>query len=98
MELKIKSVSRLSEIMESSLGSLQLFLPLSAIDTLFVNDLLEVTTAYPGKTNLQVTVTDYEEDPPIRIDLFSRNIRIDPSRKLIDYLEGLPFAELKIHS
>jgi len=97
MELKIKSVSRLSEVMESSLGVLQLFLPLSAINTLFVNDLLEVVKEHPGKTNLQVTVTDYDEEPPIRIDMFSRNLRIDPSRKLVEYLEGLPFAELKIH-
>jgi len=56
-----------------------------------------VVKEHPGKNNLQVTVTDYDEEPPIRIDMFSRNLRIDPSRKLVEYLEGLPFAELKIH-
>ncbi len=97
MELKIKSINLLSEVYESSVEKINVSLPLTSIGKGFTDVFLDEVKANPGKTNLTFSVTDYEQEPPIRIDLFSRNFQVSPTRKLIDFLEGLDFVELKIN-
>jgi len=97
-ELKIRSVSLLSEVAESGIQKINISLPLSAIDKSFVENLYDEVKKYPGKCALSFTVNDYDEEMPLRIDLFSKAFHVDPNKRLIDFLEQMEFAELKINS
>jgi len=97
MELKIKSINLLSEVATNSVEKMNVSLPLDSIGKGFIDVFLDEVKANPGKTQLTFSITDYEQDPPIRVELNSRNFQVNPSKKLVDFLEGLEFAELKIN-
>lgn len=97
MELKIKSVNLLSEVAGNSVEKLNISLPLSAIGKGFMSVFMDEVNGNPGKTKLMFSITDYEQDPPIRVELFSKKYSISVSKRLVDFIEGLEFAELKIN-
>jgi len=97
MELKINSISLLSEAAENCIEKVNLSIPLTAIDKAFVDSLYDEVRQYPGKSALTFTVTDYDEEVPLRIDLFSRSFFVEPNKKLINYFEQMEFAEVKIN-
>jgi len=97
MELKVRSISLLSEVAESSVEKIHLSVPLSAVDKAFVETLYDEVKRFPGKATLLFTVLDFDDDPPLRIDLFSKAFHVKPAKKLIEFLEQMEFAELKIN-
>ena len=97
MELKIKSVNLLSEVAASSVEKLNVSLPLDSIGNGFMTVFMDEVKNNPGKTKLMFSVTDYEQDPPIRVELFSKNFQVCVSKRLVDFIEGLDFADLKIN-
>jgi DNA polymerase-3 subunit alpha len=97
MELKIHSVGLLSEVAETGIEKINISLPLSAIDKSFVDNLYDEVNKYPGKSTLSFTIMDYDEEMPLRIDLFSKAFHVNPDKSLIRFLEQIDFAELKIN-
>jgi DNA polymerase III subunit alpha len=96
-ELKVYQISLLSEVMETAIEKINLSIPLSAINPIFVEELFDEVRQYPGKSALTMTVTDYEMDPPLRLELFSRSYQVHPDKDFIRYLEGMESVSLKIN-
>lgn len=97
-ELKVKSVTLLSEVAETGIEKISISIPLSAIDKPFIDDFYEEVNKYPGNCSLHFTITDYDEEMPMRIDLFSKLFQIRPERRFVEFLEQMEFAEIKINS
>ena len=97
MELKIQSVNLLSEVAKTCVEKINVSLPLSAIDRPFIETLYDEIKKYPGNSALSFTVTDFDEEYPLRVDLLSRSLRVEPDKKLIEFFEQMEFAELKIN-
>ena len=72
-------------------------IPLSVVEKIFVEELFEEVRKNPGRTQLSITVTDYDEDPPLRLDFYSRSYQIQPNRDFIQYLEQMESVSLKIN-
>jgi DNA polymerase-3 subunit alpha len=96
-ELKIFSISLLSEVMDTAVDKINISIPLSIINKVFVDDLFDEVSEHPGKAKLKITVTDYDEEPPMRLDLFSRPYQVQPSKDFIQYLEQIDSLALKIN-
>ncbi|MCX6308521.1 MAG: DNA polymerase III subunit alpha, partial [Bacteroidia bacterium] len=96
-ELKVNHISLLSEIMDTAIEKINLSIPLSILSKTFVEDLFEEVRKHPGKASLSITVTDYEMEPPLRLDLFSRSYQVHPNKEFIRYLEEMDTIDLKIN-
>ncbi|HKL92251.1 MAG TPA: DNA polymerase III subunit alpha [Bacteroidales bacterium] len=98
MELKIRNIRLLGEISENAVDAIHLSLPLSQLHKVEIENLYEMCKAHPGKTNLELTVVDYEEEPPIQVDFLSRSVWVNPSFELVQFLEELEYVEIKMKS
>lgn len=98
MELKIISVGLLSDAAENSIHNINVAVPLSAINKPFIEGVYDEVRENPGNCSLSFTVTDFEDEYPLRIDMTSRSFHVEPSKKLVDFFEDMDFAELKISS
>ena len=96
-ELKVYSISLLSEVMDTSIEKINISIPLSIIEKPFVEDLLEEVRKHPGKTQLTMTVIDYDDESPLRLDFFSRSYQVQPTKDFIQYLELMESVTLKIN-
>jgi len=96
-ELKVNSISLLSEVMDTAVEKINISIPLSTIDKAFVEDLHDEVRKHPGRAQLSITVTDYDEEPPLRLDFFSRPYQVQPTKDLIQYLEQMESVALKIN-
>jgi len=97
MELKVKSITLLQDVLESGVEKINLSLPLSSVNKAMIEEFYDEVAAFPGNTSLSFTITDYDDEVPFKIDLFSKTLQVNPSKKLIEYFEGLEFVELKIN-
>jgi len=95
--LKVYSISLLSEVMDTSIEKINISIPLSIIEKPFVEDLLEEVRKHPGKTQLTMTVIDYDDESPLRLDFFSRSYQVQPTKDFIQYLELMESVTLKIN-
>jgi len=96
-ELKVYSISLLSEVMDTSIEKINISMPLSIIEKPFVEDLLDEVRKHPGKTQLTMTVIDYDDESPLRLDFFSRSYQVQPTKDFIQYLELMESVTLKIN-
>jgi len=96
-ELKVNQISLLSEVMDTAIEKINLSIPLSVLNKTFVEDLFDEVRKHPGKATLSITVTDYDVDPPLRLDLFSRSYQVHPNKEFIRYLEEMEAIDLKIN-
>jgi len=97
LELKVNSISLLSEVMDSAVEKVNISIPLSIVEKSFVEDLFDEVRKHPGNAQFTITLTDYEEDPPCRLDLFSRAYQVQPTKDFIHYLEQMDSVTLKIN-
>jgi DNA polymerase III subunit alpha len=96
-ELKVNSISLLSEVVDTAIEKINISMPLSVVEKVFIEDLYEEVRKHPGKTQLSMTVIDYDEDPPLRLDFFSRSYQVHPTKDFIQYLEQQESVNLKIN-
>lgn len=97
MEMKVQQITLLSEAMESSIEKINISIPLSEVNAVFVEEMLENVRKNPGKTALNLTVVDYEEEPPINLELHSRSYQVQVDKTFVKYLESMEFVDFKIN-
>ncbi|MCE5174905.1 MAG: DNA polymerase III subunit alpha [Bacteroidales bacterium] len=96
-ELKVHSISLLADVMDTAVEKINISIPLSIVEKSFVEDLYDEVRKHPGKTQLTMTVIDYDEEPPLRLDFFSRSYQVKPDKEFIRYIEEMDSVSLKIN-
>ncbi|MDD4430489.1 MAG: DNA polymerase III subunit alpha [Bacteroidales bacterium] len=96
-ELKINTISLLSEAAATAINKINLSIPLHIIDADFTRRFLALVNKKPGKSLLYITVYDPESQPKLHSSLFSRNYSIQVDREIIDFLEESGEIEIKIN-
>ncbi len=96
-ELKINSISLLSEAATNAINKIQLTIPLHLIEGDFTGRFLSLINKKPGKALLYITIYDPDSQPKLHASLFSRNYRIQVDKEMIDFLEESGEIEIKIN-
>lgn len=86
-ELSINSISLLTELREKRGKGIQIKLDAKSIDEKLIEELILITSAHHGTTDLKIEIYDRGEN--ISVNLFSRNIKVDPSNELIKALKNV---------
>jgi DNA polymerase III subunit alpha len=97
MELKVQQISLLSDAMDNAIEKINISVPLSEVNQLFVEELLDEVKRHPGKSALSITVVDYDMEPPLRLDMNSRAYQVNPDLSFIHYLESMEMVDFKIN-
>lgn len=97
MELKINSVSLLSEVAQNAINALRLSMPLHSITASFVSDLMDMLNDRQGQVALYLNVHDTDDGRRMNVNLLSRAYRIKVDKPLIDFLEKQEDIVLKIN-
>ncbi|MBP1617307.1 MAG: polymerase alpha subunit [Bacteroidetes bacterium] len=95
LELKINSIQQLSEAQKSMVEKIRITLPLHGMDSRMIDELSTLIKNNPGNTLLYFEVIDGERN--MRVQLFSRGIKIAISKELIEYLETSDAVSFKIN-
>ena len=90
-ELRIKSITLLSNTVESFIPEVHIAVPLKRCDAKFRKDLLKVLKENKGSARLYIAVDFDYEDQPNRLVLFSKKYLVAPSSELLD-----AFAEMGV--
>jgi DNA polymerase-3 subunit alpha len=85
LEVKIKTITKLSNVKEEMLKSISLNLPLSLITDEWLNRLNAQVESNKGNTLVKFKIIDAEENQTV--DMFSRNMKIKLSPEIIDFLK-----------
>jgi DNA polymerase III subunit alpha len=93
-EVKISSLQLLTEIRRKLTKSLNLNLNVNQLQPETLENLVEAVRQSPGDCQLKIQVWDEEEN--IRVETFSRNLRIMPTDELIAELSRLPGASFEL--
>lgn len=83
-ELRIHSIQLLPDVKDKLIEKLTITLPLHEMNSQMIDELTTLTKNNPGNSLLFFQVVDGERN--IKVDLFSRNTKIEVKRELIDYL------------
>lgn len=92
MELKINSIQLLPDVKDKLIEKITITLPLHDMNNQMVEELAALTKNNPGNSLLYFQVVDGERN--MKVDLFSRNFKINVKQELVDYLidnEGFVF-------
>jgi len=84
MELKISSIQLLPDVKDRLIEKITITLPLHDMNNQMVEELSTLTKNNPGNSLLYFQVVDGERN--MKVDLFSRNLKINVKQELIDYL------------
>jgi len=84
LELKIHSIHLLPDVKDTLIEKLTITLPLHEMNTQMIEELSTLTKNNPGHSLLYFQVVDGERN--MKIDLFSRNFKVNVKKELIDYL------------
>ncbi len=84
MEFKILSIQLLPDVKDKLIEKITITLPLHDMNSQMVEELSTLTKNNPGNSLLYFQVVDGERN--MKVDLFSRNFKIDVRQELIDYL------------
>ncbi len=94
LEFKINEINLLSEVREKYYDGIELHMNINLISKDLIRKLETLADAHQGKGSVLVNILDEQEN--IRVDLFSRKIRLGIDDKLIAELESIPGMEYKI--
>lgn len=83
-ELKINSIDLLPNVKDKLIEKITITLPLHEMNKQIVDELSLLTKNNPGNSLLYFEVVDGEKN--MRVDLFSRSIKVDVKKELIDYI------------
>lgn len=92
LEFKAQQIELLQEVRINRVKKIVVEVPLQMVTESFIEEFSDLCTKNKGQTQIEFRIYDHEAKTTI--DLFSRNIRVSPDDKLIDYLnnkEGLSF-------
>ncbi len=95
MEVKISSISLLSEVKDKLVSKITLQIPLSEIDDTSVAELSALVKNNSGNSLLYFQIIG--EEPHMRIQLFSRPTKIQVNKRFIDYLKNNLSIDFKIN-
>ena len=84
LELKINSIQLLADVKDKEIEKITIKLPLHDMNNKIVDELSILTKNSPGNALLYFQVIDGERN--MKVDLFSRGMKIEVNRNLIDYL------------
>jgi DNA polymerase-3 subunit alpha len=85
-EFKTQRIELLSEVRETKVKAIKIDMPLALINEQLVSELEYHCKLNKGNANLEFNIFDPETKTSIQ--LFSRNIRVDPNDKFLDYLKN----------
>ena len=85
LEIKIKSISLLSDLVEKDHSALILTLPVSDVNDQFVDRMQLMVKKHKGKARLKIQIHDPVEK--ISVDMLSRQIKVEPIGFLKDLLK-----------
>lgn len=94
IELKINSISLLSEVRGKMIKGLKVNINLDDLTYELMEKLEAITSKYKGDAKLYIEVFDQREN--ITLELFSKKYTIDPSAELIQDLKGIPEVMYKV--
>ena len=94
-ELKVKTMSLLSDAREELIKSISLDIPLSFINSNTVDELSELTEKNKGEVLMKFRVIENEEN--IAVSMFSRSRKIALSKEVMDFLDRHPDIEVRIN-
>lgn len=83
-ELKINSIELLPDVKDKLIEKITITLPLHEMNKQMIEELSMLTKKNPGNSLLYFEVVDGERN--MRIDLFSRNFKVEVKKELIDYI------------
>ncbi|MDR1258729.1 MAG: DNA polymerase III subunit alpha [Tannerellaceae bacterium] len=95
VDLRISSVRLLQEEKDNMIEKINITIPVSALDEPTISELSALIKNNPGQSLLYFKVTDGERN--LALNLFSQNIRLNITQKLIDFLDGHECMEFKIN-
>jgi len=84
MELKIHTIQLLPDVKDRLIEKITITLPLHDMNSQMVEELSTLTKNNPGNSLLYFEVVDGERN--MKVELFSRNYKINVKKELIDYL------------
>jgi DNA polymerase-3 subunit alpha len=90
LEVRVKSMSLLSELAEKSLSDLILYLPVNEIDPRMVTRLVDVARKHKGKSKLKIALFDRVESTTV--EMLSRKLRVEPIGFLKELLKEYEFT------
>jgi len=90
LEVRVKSMSLLTELADKSLSDLMLFLPVTEVNERMVTRLLDVARRHKGKSKLKIALFDRVENATV--EMLSRKIRVEPIGFLKDLLKDYEFT------
>ena len=94
LEFKIQEIDLLGEVREKYLDGIELFVDIGDITDTFISKISDLAENNPGKGSLLFNITDTREN--LKVDMFSRKIRIGITNDFIGELESMPGMEYKV--
>jgi DNA polymerase-3 subunit alpha len=94
LEFKIQEIDLLGEVREKYLDGIELFVDIGDITDTFISKISDLAENNPGKGSLLFNITDSREN--LKVDMFSRKIRIGITNDFIGELESMPGMEYKV--
>jgi DNA polymerase-3 subunit alpha len=94
LEFKIQDIDLLSEVREKYLDGIELFVEVNDITDNFISKISDLTERNPGKGSLLFNITDSKDN--LKVDMFSRKVRIGISDEMINEIESMPSMKYKI--
>lgn len=94
LEFKIQEIDLLGEVREKYLDGIELFVDIGDITDTFILKISDLAENNPGKGSLLFNITDTREN--LKVDMFSRKIRIGITNDFIGELESMPGMEYKV--
>lgn len=95
LEFKIVSIQLLPDVKDSLIEKITITLPLHDMTKQTVEELHMLTKDSPGNSLLYFEVVDGERN--MKVDLFSRNVKVSVKKELIDYLTESDSLVFKIN-
>ncbi len=95
LEFKIKMMQMLSDSREDLVKSVSINIELDKVTEDLINEIEEISVENAGNAYLKFIIFDPTEN--IKVDMFSRNYRVNLSEKFVDYLEGNPDLQFQIN-
>jgi DNA polymerase-3 subunit alpha len=96
LEFKIHEISLLGEVKDKYYDGIELQMNINQISREVIDKLEHLATEYQGKGSVTVNILDELEN--IKVDLFSRKIRLGINDRMIAELETIPGLEYRILS
>ena len=95
LEVKVSSINLLSEMKDKLVSKLTLLLPISTISDTVVTELSAMVKNNPGNSLLYFQILS--DDSMSRVDLFSRPVKINVNKQMIDNLTNNLNIQFKIN-